>query len=345
MNAPLPTVLPSVPDALRILAQLDAEIERADTYFALDALANRAAGIQRAFKPVKEVADQAGNVWINAECKLDDELRKLPKAKPSGSNQHVKVDRSQKGTDPRLADLGVDKKRAARAAKLNAIPRPKRAAIVTELVAQDKAVTPSAMLAHVRAEAKADKVHRVATAAFSATGPFDCVVIDPPWDTQKIDRDVRPNQDAFPYAVMSYEQIAEFWRKEMVPKLAAGCHVFLWTTQKHLPPALDLIAKLGLRYVLVMVWRKSGGFQPLDLPQYNCEFIVYARHGSPVFIDTKDFNCCFEAPRREHSRKPDAFYDTVRRVTGGSRIDVFSREPREGFSQYGNEVSKFGGNP
>jgi N6-adenosine-specific RNA methylase IME4 len=60
-----------------------------------------------------------------------------------------------------------------------------------------------------------------------------------------------------------------------------------------------------------------------------------------VFIDTKDFPCCFEAPRREHSRKPEKFYDLIRRVTGGSRIDLFAREEHEGFARYGNEIDKF----
>jgi len=34
----------------------------------------------------------------------------------------------------------------------------------------------------------------------------------------------------------------------------------MWTTQKFLPAALRLVEKFGFRYVLLMVWRKSGGF-------------------------------------------------------------------------------------
>jgi len=141
---------------------------------------------------------------------------------------------------------------------------------------------------------------------------------------------------------MTAEEMIEFWHRELAKRAEPDCHIFLWTTQKHLlldaPKVLDGI---GARYVFTMVWHKPGGFQPLNLAQYNCEFVVYGRIGTPLFVDTNDFACCFEAPRREHSRKPDEFYDTVRRVTGGSRIDVFSREKREGFAQYGNESDKF----
>jgi len=244
--------------------------------------------------------------------------------------------------DPTDAERGVRSKRlAARVRKIRALGQGECERLRGKLKDQDKPVTPTGLLAEHRAENKQDKKHAVATAAFSEDGPFDVVVIDPPWDMQKIDREVRPNQDAFDYPTMSVEQLIEFWRGELVPKLNPDVHVFMWTTQRFLPATINLLEDIGLRYVLVMVWHKAGGFQPIGLPQYNCEFAVYARLGKPLFIDTKDFPCCFEAPRREHSRKPDDFYDTIRRVTGGSRIDVFSREAREGFAQFGNEIAKF----
>jgi N6-adenosine-specific RNA methylase IME4 len=171
---------------------------------------------------------------------------------------------------------------------------------------------------------------------------YSVIVIDPPWDMEKIERDVRPNQVEFDYPTMNEEELVAFG--ETVNKLAADdCHMFMWTTQKFLPMAQRLVESYGFRYVLEMVWHKPGGFQPIGLPQYNCEFVVYARKGFPTFVDTKDFPCCFQAPRREHSRKPDEFYDTIRRVTDGQRIDVFSREKRDGFDQFGNEADKFSG--
>jgi N6-adenosine-specific RNA methylase IME4 len=167
-------------------------------------------------------------------------------------------------------------------------------------------------------------------------GTYSVIVIDPPWEMEKIEREVRPNQVGFDYPTMNEDELAA-----MTLPAADDCHLFCWTTHKHLPMALRLLDAWGFRYVLTMVWHKPGGFQPIGLPQYNCEFAVYGRKGSPKFIDTKAFNTCFEAPRREHSRKPDEFYDVIRRVTGGSRIDMFSREDRAGFSSWGNEAGKF----
>ncbi len=171
-------------------------------------------------------------------------------------------------------------------------------------------------------------------------GKFETIVIDPPWPMQKIERDVRPDQVGFDYPTMDETELLEFG--DDIDKMAGDdCHMFMWTTQKFLPLSLELLEAWEFRYVLTMVWHKPGGFQPIGLPQYNCEFVVYGRRGSPKFIDTKAFNCCFDGARREHSRKPDEFYSVIERVTAGPRIDIFSRERREGFSQFGNEATKF----
>lgn len=350
MAKALQVVLPSAALAIKTLDKLEIEIHKATTFEALDRAARTAQGLQVTFKPVKDVADRAGEVWIEAEVKLAEELGKLPKAEGTrgritgpGRGHKTAVPKENRRLDdtPTRAQLGVSKKRSAIAAKLKAIGKTDRKRIEKNLKDADKPVNPNSVLAEYRKESKEERKQELISAKFSAKGPFDVVVIDPPWEVQKIDRDVRPNQAKFDYKTMSKEEIDKFWRKDMTPRLKKDCHLFMWTTQKYLPTALELATEWGFRYVLLMVWHKAGGFQPIDLPQYNCEFIVYARRGKPMFTDTKNFFCCFEAERRQHSRKPDAFYDTIGRVTAGSRIDVFSREQREGFAQYGNEPKKF----
>jgi len=169
-------------------------------------------------------------------------------------------------------------------------------------------------------------------------GRYATIVVDPPWAVGWYDRDIRPNQAGLEYPTMTEEQLADF----PLPAMAADdCHLFVWATPRFLPVAIDLLDDWGFTYSCTFVWHKNGGFQVPGQPQYNCEFAVYARQGSPEFVDTKAFPTCFNADRRGHSRKPNEFYDMVRRTCAGPRIDVFSRERRDGFDQHGNEVDKF----
>ncbi|WP_272950645.1 MT-A70 family methyltransferase [Sinorhizobium meliloti] len=50
----------------------------------------------------------------------------------------------------------------------------------------------------------------------------------------------------------------------------------------------------------------------------------------------------FDGIAREHSRKPEAFYNLCDRVMPHARrADVFAREQRSGWRAFGDEVSKF----
>jgi len=172
-----------------------------------------------------------------------------------------------------------------------------------------------------------------AVEAKSIAGLFDVITIDPPWQMEKIERYVAPNQVAFDYPTMALEEI-----KALQLPCADNCHVWLWTTHKYLPFAFDILKEWGLKYVCTFVWHKPGGFQPFGLPQYNSEFCLYARKGTPIFTETKQFNTCFQAPRGAHSEKPNEFYDMIRRVTAGRRLDMFNRRKIEGFETWGNEA-------
>lgn len=163
-------------------------------------------------------------------------------------------------------------------------------------------------------------------------GLYDVIVIDPPWEMNKIDRDCSPEQTGFDYPTMSLDEIKSF-------KLPAenDCHLFLWTTQKYLPESFNILNAWDFNYILTFVWHKNGGFQPFGLPQYNNEFCIYGRKGFTKFIETSKFNTCFSANRTGHSNKPDEFYETIRRVTAGKRIDIFNRRNIDGFDMWGNQ--------
>ena len=56
--------------------------------------------------------------------------------------------------------------------------------------------------------------------------------------------------------------------------------------------------------------------QPMDLPQFNCEFVLYARQGHPTFVETRAFPMWFQAPRGAIVPSPRSFSRTLK-VRGG----------------------------
>jgi N6-adenosine-specific RNA methylase IME4 len=229
---------------------------------------------------------------------------------------------------PTLAELGLTKRESAEAQRLAAIPEPEFRTVL------DGTQTVAAAVRTVKrreTEARLESVE--AKEAKAAEGVYDVLVVDPPWPMQKIERDCRPNQSLLDYPTMTEAEL-----RELAVPAADDCHVWLWTTQKFLPMAFRLLEAWGLKYICTFVWHKPGGFQPVGLPQYNCEFALYARKGSPKFLDTRAFPVCFDAPRGRHSEKPETFYDTVRRVTAGRRLDMFNRRKIKGFDGWGKEA-------
>jgi N6-adenosine-specific RNA methylase IME4 len=167
-------------------------------------------------------------------------------------------------------------------------------------------------------------------------GKYRCIVIDPPWPIDKIARDVRPNQVAVDYPSMSLDEI----RALPVPDLADdGCHVYLWTTHKHLPNALSLFESWGIRYQCLMTWVKNVGMTPFSW-MYSTEHVLFGRIGN-LDVQRKGLRLDFAAKVREHSRKPDEFFALAAQASPGPRLEMFAREGRDGFEPWGNETGRF----
>jgi N6-adenosine-specific RNA methylase IME4 len=170
-------------------------------------------------------------------------------------------------------------------------------------------------------------------------GEYRCIVVDPPWPMDKSERTVRPHQAApLDYWPMPLDEL----RALRLPA-AADSHLYLWTTQRFVPAALELAEAWGFSYHCMLTWIKNVGFTPYSW-MYSTEHVVFARRGALELL-VKGRRLDFSAKVRQHSRKPDEFYDLVREVSPGPRLDMFSREARDGFAQWGNEPARFGGAP
>lgn len=176
---------------------------------------------------------------------------------------------------------------------------------------------------------------RASTKHLQLQGEYRTIVIDPPWPMEKILRDCRPNQSDFDYPTMTIEEIKAY----KLPIHPEGCHVYLWTTQKFLPIAFAVFEAWGIKYECLLTWAKNVGFTPFSW-MYSTEHCLFGRYANlPLLKLGKRLD--FQAKVREHSRKPQEFYDLIREVSPEPRIDIFSREKHKGFEQYGNETDKF----
>lgn len=167
---------------------------------------------------------------------------------------------------------------------------------------------------------------------------YRCVVIDPPWPVEKIEREARPNQGReLDYPVMTLEQIDAFAGAKLKrAALHEGCHVYLWVTQKFLPAGLQLFESWGVQYQCMLTWVKPTGMTPYSW-MYNTEHILFGRIGS-LPLEEMGLKLSFDAAVSRHSAKPEVFYERVRKASPGPRLSLFEREDKDGFKAWGNEV-------
>lgn len=171
---------------------------------------------------------------------------------------------------------------------------------------------------------------------------FDLVAIDPPWPFDLYSAAGEEKSPQAQYETMTREEILAM----PVGDLARGdCLLLCWCTWPQLELGLAAVRAWGFSYVTTMVWQKvTKNGRPAMGPGYRvrslCEPCLIAVVGEPRH---KPFKGLFPGVRREHSRKPEAFYEAIDRCCPDLtfRADVFARQSRPGWATWGREATKF----
>jgi len=222
----------------------------------------------------------------------------------------------------------------------------------SEFAAFDEAglVTPSverkqieAFKAAIKKAERIEDVQRqaleIATASPRAPrGLFNVISIDPPWPYDNGNSaetyDPHGRRAANPYPEMSLEAI-----RELAVPAAEDCVLWLWTTHKFMRHSFYLLDAWGFADKAILTWAKDR----MGLGRWlrsQSEFCIMAVRGSPV-INLTNQTTVLHGPLREHSRKPDEFYALVDSLCVGRKLDYFSRQPRNGWQQFGNDTERF----
>lgn len=181
-------------------------------------------------------------------------------------------------------------------------------------------------------------------------GPFGCILADPPWAFRTFaGTDAVPTVAADPYPTMTLDDL-----KAMPVEAVAApdCALFMWIVGAHLVEALELGAAWGFSYKTdAFIWTKPRGATP-DLFQQQhsigmgywtrkqAEICLLFTRGKPKRIG-KGVRQIIEAPRREHSRKPDETHQRIMDLVGGPYLELFAREARPGWTVWGNQTDRF----
>ena len=163
---------------------------------------------------------------------------------------------------------------------------------------------------------------------------YNVITIDSPWKLNKIIRKVRPNQIFnLDYPTMTLDKI----KKLPVSNISEENGVcFLWTIQKYLKDAFDVLEGYGFKYQRTITWDKKNGMCLFGF-HHRTEFILFGYKGKlEMYPHKKAMPTIITEYCNVHSRKPDIFYEWAE-TFGDKRIDLFARRKRKGWDVWGNE--------
>lgn len=168
------------------------------------------------------------------------------------------------------------------------------------------------------------------------TGCYRLIYADPPWRYEHVVTESRAIENQYP--TMSLDDICAL----RVPA-ADDAVLFLWATSPKLAEAMRVIDAWGFSYRTCAVWDKDALGMGYYFRQQHELLLVAARGASVVPAASARPSSVLRARRGRHSEKPAFVYDLLELMypefSEADRIELFQREPRAGWSAWGNEAT------
>ena len=176
---------------------------------------------------------------------------------------------------------------------------------------------------------------------------FSTILADPPWQFQNRTGKVAPEHKRLNrYSTMSLEEIKKL---PVASASADTTHLYLWVPNALLPEGMAVLMAWGFQYKSNLIWhkiRKDGG------PDGRGVGFYFRNVTEMVLFGVKGKNARTLAPgrsqvnflktqKREHSRKPDEFYNIVESCSSGPYLEMFARGSRPGWSTWGNQAEEY----
>lgn len=176
---------------------------------------------------------------------------------------------------------------------------------------------------------------------------FATILADPPWRfTNRTGKMAPEHHRLSRYGTMSLEDICAI---PVEGAAADPAHLYLWVPNALLPDGLKVMEAWGFEYKSNLVWhkvRKDGGSDGRGVGFYFrnvtelCLFGIRGKNARTLAPGRRQVNLV-GTRKREHSRKPDEFYDLIEACSPSSRLELFARGAREGWTAWGNQAEEY----
>lgn len=167
------------------------------------------------------------------------------------------------------------------------------------------------------------------------TGPFRVIVADPPWEYEKRAADPS-HRGNLPYPSLALEEIKALPVRSLAAEDAV---LWLWTTNAHMQVVFEVVEAWGFESKTILTWVKDR-MGTGDWLRGQTEHCILAARGRPVITLTNQ-TTVLRGAVREHSRKPDSFYELVESLCPGTKVELFARAARKGWVAHGNQTELF----
>lgn len=176
---------------------------------------------------------------------------------------------------------------------------------------------------------------------------YSILVIDPPWPQKKGGlRKARPLQSKrLDYNTLSIKDIFILLDQKIFPMTDTPCCIFIWAIDKFLFECeYEMECRKYKRHAR-LIWNKITGIAPAFTIRYAHEYLIWFYKPTLLPVNRSvrgKFSTIIEERSREHSRKPDTAYNILHQMYPAYyKIDVFSREKRKHFDQWGDQIEYF----
>jgi N6-adenosine-specific RNA methylase IME4 len=135
---------------------------------------------------------------------------------------------------------------------------------------------------------------------------------------------------------MKLDEICAFPVKDLATNDAV---LFMWTTAPHLREAFTVLDAWEFEYKTNVAWVKHAqGLGHFVRGQHE-HLLIATRGDIPCPLPADRPPSVIQAPRREHSRKPDEAYELIERMYPDlPKYELFARQARPGWACWGNQA-------